>query len=113
MNERIRLSMNAARVAAGVLASLLLASSAMGEDPAAEALEEDVVYAVRPGAMTITLGEVVHRVTDKSRLFDAAGRRISLSEIDPGSMVEYTSRPGERDGPPHLGRLQVRDGDYE
>ncbi|MCR9094747.1 MAG: hypothetical protein NXI30_11070 [bacterium] len=113
MNDRIRFARLAARAAAVALATLLLAPVGLAQGRADADVQEDVVYAVSPGSMTITLGDVVYRVSDKTRLFDAEGRRISLSEVTLDSMVEFTAKPAEQNRPPRLRRLQVREGDFE
>ena len=92
-------------------ASFATAQGLGGAKPAD--VHEDVVYAVDPSAMTITLGDQVYQVTEKSRLLDATGRRTSLSTIDLDAMVEFTFRPAKKRGLPSIRKLQVRDGDYE
>ena len=113
MNDRIRLSRQAVQAAVVALATLLLAPTALAEGRADANVQEDVVYAVSPGSMTITLGDVVYRVSDKTRLLDAEGRRISLSEVTLDSMVEFTAKPAKNNRPPRLRKLQVREGDFE
>lgn len=114
MKDRIPFSIDAIRSGMVVLLAITFASGASAQDRDREAdFEEDVINAVTLASRKITLGDVVYQVSDKTQIFDAEGRRIFLPELELESMVEYTSRPGARGGPPLLDQLHVREGDYE
>ncbi|MCP4908677.1 MAG: hypothetical protein GY910_27190 [bacterium] len=101
--------------------SLAAGSAAQGRRAAASHtnLPQEYVSAVDTQAGTIVLGPETFSVNDRSRLFDAEGRRIRLSELragttgDEADMVEFLATRGHEAGRRSIRRLQVIAGDFE
>ncbi len=94
-------------------------STAQGRRGVATEVVQDVVAAVDTQAATIEIGGETFSVSERSRLFDAAGRRIALSELragtsgDDADMVEFRVTRASDGKRRTIRRLQVVEGDYE
>ena len=104
-----------ARILAMVLtcAAMLIAGAATADDRGKADWVDDIVSAVDPVSGTITVGEQLLRVEDRTRMKDAGGRSIRLHEIEVGQMVSYTLKRGGRGRDGILRRLRVIEGDFE
>lgn len=79
--------------------------------------QQDVVTAVDTAAGTVSLGGVVYRVGERTRLLDANGRPMSMRELvaaEEGQMVEFVARKSKkRSSVLELRKLQILEGDFE
>lgn len=116
-NRRRGRALLAAELAAILIALVAIALPAAGQSRTRSATpaEQDVVEAVDVAAGTIVLGGETYRVGTRSRLLDADGRPIGLSDLRDGragsdpDFVEFRASGS----PKTIRSLQVVDADIE
>jgi hypothetical protein len=120
-----KMGINRKILAVGSLAFLLCvglgveASAKGGAHRGADSEMRDVVDVVNLVRSTVTIGDQTFVVSESSRLFDAKGRRIRLTELrgsqasGEGDMVEYSVRRSAKGAPAEIRRLSVVEGDFE
>ena len=109
-------SFRVGRLLAAALASaaLLVAGTAASDDRGGKAnWVDDIVSAVDARSGTLTAGDRILRVGERTRMTDAAGRSIRLHEIQIGQMVSYQATDRRRGDIGVLRRLRVIEGDFE